>query len=158
MFRVGLVSVICLAFCSCKKLATPLQFAESQLGVQEDSPYICRYLLAVPDRQNVSSEEWCAAFADWCLLSAGYSLPTTSLVSGWQDYGLEVTEPEPGDIAVLWGHVGFYCGRDSGGQILLLGGNQGHQSQSRTSVCVIPVDESAVLEYRRPVRASGGEK
>lgn len=157
MFRVGLVSAICLIFCSCKKLATPLEFAESQLGVKEDSPYVCRYLLAVPDRQNVSWDEWCAAFADWCLLSAGYPLPSTSLISGWQDYGLEVAKPEPGDIAVLWGHVGFYYGRNKDGQVLLLGGNQGYQSESRASVCVIPVDESAVLEYRRPVKEGENE-
>jgi hypothetical protein len=93
MLRVGLVALICLFFCSCRKLATPLEFAESQVGVEEGSPSIWRYLLAVPDRQNVSE-----------------------------------------------------------GQILLLGGNQGYHSQLHTSVCVIPVDESVVLQYRRPVR------
>ena len=46
MVRVGLVGLICLAFCSCNRLATPLEFAESQLGVQEGSPSIWRYLLA----------------------------------------------------------------------------------------------------------------
>jgi uncharacterized protein (TIGR02594 family) len=158
MLRVGLVGLICLAFCSCKKFATPLEFAESQLGVQEGSPSVWRYLLAVPDRQNVSEDEWCAAFTDWCLRSAGYALPKSSLVSGWQDYGVEVTEPSLGDIAILWGHVGFYYGKNQGGQVLLLGGNQGFQTQSHTSVCVIPVDESAVWEYRRPVKARVKER
>ena len=154
MVRVGLVGLIFLAFFSCNKLTTPLEFAESQLGVQEGSPSIWRYLLAAPDRQNVSEDEWCAAFADWCLRSAGYALPKSSLVSGWQNYGVEVTEPKLGDIAILWGHVGFYYGRNDGGQVLLLGGNQGYQRQSHTSVCVIPVDESSVWEYRRPVRTN----
>src|SRR5262245_60249283 len=149
MLRVGLVWLICIFFCSCKKLATPIEVAESQLGVEEGSPSIWQYLLAVPDRQNVSEEDWCAAFADWCLSSAGYALAKTSLISGWQDYGLEVSEPKLGDIAVLWGHVGFYYGKDKDGQVLLLGGNQGYRSQSHTSVRVIPVDESVVLEYRR---------
>jgi uncharacterized protein (TIGR02594 family) len=152
MLRVGLVGLMCLFFCSCKKLATPLEFAESQVGVEEGSPSIWRYLLPVPDRQNVSEEEWCAAFADWCLSSAGYALPKTSLVSGWQDHGLEVRQPKLGDIAVLWGHVGFYYGKNKDGQVLLLGGNQGYRSHLPTSVSVIPIDESVVLEYRRPVR------
>ena len=57
MVRVGLVGLMFLVFCFCKKLATPLEFAESQLGVQEGSPSIRRYLLAAPNRQNVSEAE-----------------------------------------------------------------------------------------------------
>src|ERR1700740_763610 len=48
MLRVGLVRLIRLFFCYCKKLATPLEFAESQVGVQEGSPLVWQYLLAVP--------------------------------------------------------------------------------------------------------------
>ena len=63
MLRVGLVGLICLNFCSCKKLATPLEFAESQLGVQEGSPSVWRYFLAVPDRPNVSETNRILAYA-----------------------------------------------------------------------------------------------
>jgi hypothetical protein len=63
MVRVGLVRLICLNFCSCKGLVTPLEFAESQLGVLEDSPSIRRYLVAAPDRLNVSEANRIPAYA-----------------------------------------------------------------------------------------------
>ena len=63
MLRVGLVRLICLNFCSRRKLATPLEFAESQLGVQAGSPSVWRYLLAVPDRPNLSEANRIPAYA-----------------------------------------------------------------------------------------------
>jgi hypothetical protein len=61
MLRVGLVPLICLFFCSCKKLATPLEFAESQFGVEEGSPSIRQYLLAVP--QEIRAARFCSSVA-----------------------------------------------------------------------------------------------
>jgi hypothetical protein len=53
MLRVGLVRIIYLFFYSCKRLATPLAFAESQSGVEKSSPSIRRYFMAIPGRQKV---------------------------------------------------------------------------------------------------------
>ena len=49
MLRVGLIGLIRLYFCSSKELATPLEFAESQVGVEEGSPSVWQYLRAVPE-------------------------------------------------------------------------------------------------------------
>jgi hypothetical protein len=56
MLRVGLVRIIYLFFWSCKRLATPLAFAESQSGVEKSSPSIRRYFIAIPGRQKVSEK------------------------------------------------------------------------------------------------------
>jgi hypothetical protein len=56
MLRVGLVRTIYLFFCSYKRLATPLAFAESQSGVEKSSPSIRRYFIAIPGRQKASEK------------------------------------------------------------------------------------------------------
>src|ERR1700757_4971190 len=61
MLRVGLVGLIRLFFCSCKKLATPLEFAASQVGVEEGSPSVWQYLLAVPE--EVRAARFCSSVA-----------------------------------------------------------------------------------------------
>jgi len=61
MLRVGLVGLIRLFFCSCKKLATPLEFAESQIGVEEGSPFVWQHLPAVPE--EISAARFCYSVA-----------------------------------------------------------------------------------------------
>ena len=61
MLRVGLIGLIRLFFCSGKKLATPLEFAEPQIGVEEGSPSVWQYLLAVPE--EIRRARFCSSVA-----------------------------------------------------------------------------------------------
>jgi hypothetical protein len=61
MLRDGLVGLIRLFFCSSKKLATPLEFAESQVGVEEASPSVWQYLRAVP--KEITADRFCPLVA-----------------------------------------------------------------------------------------------
>src|SRR5215469_8737811 len=74
MLRVGLVELIRL-FCVCKKLTTPLEFAESQVGVEEGSPSVWQYLPRGPRRNRESPGSACwwqsrlpraMAYQRWC--------------------------------------------------------------------------------------------
>jgi hypothetical protein len=61
MLRVGLIGLIRLYFCSSKKLATPLEFAESQVGAEEASPSVWQYLRAVPE--EITAARFCPLVA-----------------------------------------------------------------------------------------------
>jgi hypothetical protein len=61
MLRVGSVGLSRLFFCTGKKLATPLEFAEPQIGVEEDSPSVWQYLLAV--REEIRAARFCSSVA-----------------------------------------------------------------------------------------------
>src|ERR1700757_2924181 len=74
MLRGGLVGLTRL-FCVCKKLATPLEFAESQVGVEEGSPSVWQYLPRGPRRnkERSGSARWwqsrlphAMAYQNWC--------------------------------------------------------------------------------------------
>jgi hypothetical protein len=72
MLRVGLVGLICLFFCSCKKLATPLAFAEAQAGVEEGSPSVWIYLLAVLEEMRAAT--FCSSVAIKATVPIAYQL------------------------------------------------------------------------------------
>lgn len=83
---------------------------------------------------NTDDVAWCAAFAGACLRLGGYTSTGRLDARSYLTYGERLGEPRIGCIAVFWrkapdssfGHVGFYMG-EHGGQILVLGGNQGDQ-------------------------------
>lgn len=102
------------------------------------------------NKSNPSKVSWCAVFASWCLQKAGYANPSscralefsTTFVfegAGKVDKKLshmrKITNPVYGCI-VVWmnikdggGHVAFYYGKTSDGNIIPLGGNQGGSLQ-----------------------------
>lgn len=65
----------------------------------------------------------------------------------WSNFGVEVDEPEYGDILTFkrtgGGHVGFYVGEDDTAYHVL-GGNQGNK------VCVTRIAKSRLYKARRP--------
>jgi uncharacterized protein (TIGR02594 family) len=74
---------------------------------------------------------WCSAFANWCMAQAWVVGTRRANARSWVGWGQEAALV-PGAVVVLWrgspqaatGHVAFYLGQ-SGGQLALLGGNQG---------------------------------
>ena len=70
---------------------------------------------------------WCASFVNFVLRQAGYH-PHGSLmaIDALRD-GQRVSTPQPGDLAVMRGHITFFAGYAGPGRFVGLGGNQGHR-------------------------------
>ena len=72
---------------------------------------------------------WCALFVGSCLVEAGHPSTNSLAARSYETYGIALSEPRLGCIAVFvrkgGGHVGFYLGeRKSDGAIRVYGGNQ----------------------------------
>lgn len=106
---------------------------------------------------NPDNTAWCAAFTNAVLYAHGIKGTGAINARSFLDWGKGTTTPQPGDIVVLWrgsrtswqGHVGFYKGVDSSGNILILGGNQSD------SVSIEAFSPSRILGYRTNRRLEG---
>lgn len=95
---------------------------------------------------------WCAAFVGGILEECGIKSSRSAAARSYLDWGKTLSTPALGCIVVFWrgspnsrsGHVGFLVGKDSTGNLMILGGNQGD------AVNVKPFPESRVLSYRWP--------
>ena len=78
---------------------------------------------------------WCGCFINWVALKCGCERSFKLDARSWLKTGKEVAIPQLGDIGVLWreritgwkGHVGLFAGKDSKGNIYILGGNQNNR-------------------------------
>ncbi|AOW21982.1 hypothetical protein LPB138_02110 [Urechidicola croceus] len=72
---------------------------------------------------------------NWCAHKAGLERSYSLGARSWLRVGMQVTNPEPGDIVIFWrkdiksweGHVGIFTGFAGNNRIYCLGGNQGRQ-------------------------------
>lgn len=93
---------------------------------------------------------WCSAFLIAVMKEANLPHSDSLLARSWLHNGIEVTEPQLGDVVIFWriakeglfGHVGLFISEDKG-MIYTLGGNQ------KNSVCIQPMSKNSVLGYRR---------
>ena len=87
---------------------------------------------------------WCKAFSNMVLRRAGHH-PSPSLlaIDAIRD-GVRVSSPEPGDLAVMRGHVTFFERWTDGGVFVGLGGNQ------RRDVTEAEFSRRAVVAWVRP--------
>ena len=96
---------------------------------------------------------WCGGFVGGVLAKAGlgHHIPQSfAMARSWLKAGTKLNNPAYGCVVVFWrgsrtgssGHVGFVVGRDSRGNLMVLGGNQSDQ------VNIMPFDKSRVLGYR----------
>lgn len=97
---------------------------------------------------------WCSMFANWVALKAGYERSKKLNARSWLDIGQPVTQPETGDVVILWrnektsafGHVGFFVNFDPMSPnkfINILAGNQGNK------VGIEEFNIERLLGYRR---------
>ncbi|ECI4078949.1 hypothetical protein DPB93_25930, partial [Salmonella enterica subsp. salamae] len=101
---------------------------------------------------------WCGSFVNWCLNQAGYfnSSTTTARAYSWQrpDWteGEVVDKPFYGAIAVMnYSHVGFVCGVNRQGNLLLLGGNQGGRGVTNLQgITISRTSIASVLCFMKP--------
>jgi len=91
---------------------------------------------------------WCAGFVDAMLKHSGYKFIGTAWARAFLKYGVKLDAPALGCIVIFergsGGHVGFVVGKDSAGNLMVLGGNQAN------AVNIKPFSTSRVLGYRWP--------
>lgn len=134
-----------------------ISVALSQYGVKEvkgskDHPQIVNYFTSLGfDGEKFKDETaWCSAFANWVAKKAGYEHTNQLTARSWLSVGDSTTNPEPGDVVVLWrenpsswkGHVGFLI-KETRRYVYLLGGNQGN------SVSIKAYPKNRVLDFRK---------
>lgn len=132
-----------------------LAVARKMIGLHEihgaeHAPEILQFWRDIK-RGGIKSDEvpWCAAFVGACLERAGIRSSRFESAASYLKWGVRLDGPAHGCIVVFsrkgGGHVGFVVGMDKGGNLLVLGGNQGDQ----VSIKAFPQDR--VTGYRWPV-------
>ena len=116
--------------------------ANSYKGVKEiagaeSNPLISKWLNKLDPNLKSDQTAWCSAYAHAVVEEAGFVGSGKLNARSWEKVGdpVNLAGAQQGDVVVFWrenptswkGHVGFYQGRDSKGNIRVLGGNQGNQ-------------------------------
>lgn len=121
----------------------------TEIPGKSHSPTIQRWLRDLKAWWSDDETPWCGTFVAHCLTAAGLAKPEQWYrAKAYQFYGHALVGPAPGCLVVFerpgGGHVGFVVGRDAGGRLMVLGGNQGNK------VSIAPFDTSRVIAYRWP--------
>ena len=104
------------------------EMGQAEISGSKDNDRIVEYFDAVSYRATDDETPWCAAFANWVLMTAGIARTESAAALSFAKWGVKTTKPKYGDIVVFdhgggRGHVGFYMGTD-GKTVSVLGGNQ----------------------------------
>lgn len=127
------------------------EFGQAELRGDRHNPRIVALFREVDHPKVVRDEvAWCAAFCGACLERAGIASTRSLLARSYLKWGVALTEPRVGCIAVFSrgsdpgkGHVGFWLG-ETDNAVVLLGGNQGN------AVSVARYPKSRLLGLRWP--------
>lgn len=126
-------------------------YGQSAIAGEQTNPVIQEFYRQAGHVEITGDETpWCSAFLIAVMKEAGYPYSSSLLARSWLHTGIEVTEPQLGDVVIFWriakeglfGHVGLYISEDKG-MIYVLGGNQ------KNSVCIEPFSKNQLLGYRR---------
>lgn len=122
-------------------------------GKKHNNPEILKYATESGLKSNGTDEEhWCSNFVNWVAHKANLERSKKVSARSWLKVGLEVKEPQIGDVVIFWrgsrsswqGHVGIFYGfTPSGKYIRVLGGNQGN------AVNIKNYGKHRLLGYRR---------
>lgn len=129
--------------------------ARRHIGLREipgapTAPAISRWLQQLGAWWRDDETPWCGvAVAAWMQAAGVGPLPKFWMrARAWADWGRELREPVHGCVVVFerqgGGHVGLVVGQDPGGNLLVLGGNQGDAVNVRT------FPRARALAYRWP--------
>ena len=138
---------------TCKTSSAPwmdVAEAERLSGVHEikgqsHNPRIQEYLASVNLAGYPDETQWCAAFVNWCIKTAGYTPFANAWADAWRNYGSPLKTPRIGAIASMPNHVGFFVYMKNNVPYLL-GGNQ----SNTISIAKAPKPLSAI-HFRWPV-------
>lgn len=128
--------------------------ARRHLGVAEiagpkHNPVIQSWLHKLKAWWDDDETPWCGVFVAACMDTAGIALPANWMrAKAWAGWGSRLSAPIPGCVVVFerqgGGHVGFVVGRTAGGNLMVLGGNQGNR------VSIAPFDRTRAVAYVWP--------
>lgn len=128
-----------------------LTFGVREIPGDADNPRIIEYHAATSLGASDDEVAWCSAFANWCMARAGIAGTNSAAARSWLTWGVPLAVPRAGCVAVFkrglsaWqGHVGFYLGTTSAGNVVVLGGNQSD------AVTVTTCQHGDLLGYRWP--------
>lgn len=122
---------------------------EKEIAGRKHNPQILQWWTLIRAGFTDDETPWCAAFVGGILESVGIKSSRSAAARSYLNWGAKLRKPELGCIVVFSrgtnnGHVAFYVGKDSKGNLLVLGGNQGN------AVTIAAYPESRVLGYRWP--------
>lgn len=130
-----------------------LTIARHHLGTAEipgkdTTPQIAKWLRELKAWWSDDETPWCGVFVAAMMETVDALPPHWYRAKAWAEWG-QPCAPQTGCIVVFerkgGGHVGLLVGKDQGGRLLVLGGNQGNR------VSIAPFDPSRVLAYRWPL-------
>lgn len=110
-----------------------LDIALKEVGVSETSnpKRVIEYHQATTLKAKDVKTYWCASFANWVLMQAGYKRTNTAWARDFLDCGVKLTTPKMGCIMVFErnapggdSHVTFWTGEESKTNYFCVGGNQ----------------------------------
>ena len=145
-----------------KGAKTHTEIAKSFLGKneQQNADTLAQFFKSSMGRTvNPQKTPWCAAFANSVLQAGGTEGTGSLMAKSFLKWGTPTDTPKEGDIVVIHrtndpalGHVGFFAGFDSKGDIRILGGNQKDQ------VSVQSYPKERLAGYRTPPKAAQIQK
>jgi|GEM_PF-1920779 len=119
-----------------------MEIAKGELGVTEiaganHNPRIIEYHGTTTLKATTDETPWCSSFVNWCMTQANITGTNSASALSWKNWGTKLVKPVYGCIGVIdrgggKGHVGFVVGKNSKGDIILLGGNQSNKVQQST--------------------------
>jgi uncharacterized protein (TIGR02594 family) len=125
-----------------------MEIGTTEIIGAEHNQRILEYHKATSLKATSDEVPWCSSFVNWALINSGLSGTYNAMARSFLNWGKVLDIPTIGCVVVLSrgkppsGHVGFYLGRNGGGYIYVLGGNQ--NNMVRISV----YSEKDVLGYR----------
>lgn len=126
------------------------EYGQRERAGDADNPRIVRMLAELGHSGLGDGTPWCAAFVGACLERAGVTSTRSLLARSYCNWGRPAQEMDLGTVVVLsrgadpaLGHVGFLVG-ESGGNLLVLGGNQ----SDAVGVAAFPRDR--LVAFRQP--------
>lgn len=136
---------------TCEKF---LELARKEVGTTEtpgpgNNPRVLEYHAVTKGGATLDSVPWCSAFVSWVIEQCGLPSTKSAWARSYLSWGMPIEEPIQGCVVVFKrnensGHVGFFNGFDTNGDILVFGGNQDE------SVKVKTYKKSDLLGYRVP--------
>jgi uncharacterized protein (TIGR02594 family) len=121
----------------------------SEIHGSQHNPAILRWWSLIRAPFTDDETPWCAGYVGGVLESVGIQSTRSAWARSYLNWDVRLNHPVKGCVVVFErgpqsGHVGFAVGRDSRGNLMVLGGNQGDV------VSIKPFPLSRVLGYRWP--------
>lgn len=121
---------------------------QTEIKGRKHNPVILRWWVLIRAHFTDDETPYCAAFVGAVLEECGIRSSRSAAARSYLRWGVNIHGPAVGAIVVFkrgaGGHVGFVVGRDTRGNLMVLGGNQGDK------VSIAPFDVNRVLGYRWP--------